>query len=301
MSDTPYTLELWSTRKNQVDPNTFVGDYNRLFYNPETKTIQVSDGETPGGLPISGSGSTALYSVNPPTPSPDGLLWFNPDNEIFYIASDNSWVEAGGSGSSAITLYSSIEPTPTTNGLLWFNPDTSVLSVASDNQWVNSATAVIFSNTAPDNTNILWMDTNESGLVLAYISDNTTSNTSTWSSYKISQSSTDPMVYVRLGTLSTQVGVSRWYSTNDILIENITATVAEPPDGQSIILDINKNGNSILNSLLEITSGNYFSSTTPNVSMNTLTSGDYLTIDIDQVGNVFPGYSITVRVQYTNV
>jgi hypothetical protein len=36
--------------------NTFVGQLNRLWYNPETNSIYVSDGSTPGGILVAGAG-----------------------------------------------------------------------------------------------------------------------------------------------------------------------------------------------------------------------------------------------------
>ena len=133
-----HTLELWSTRKNKVDPFTFVGDFERLFYNPVTKSIRVSDGETPGGLPIAGGGSSAeaIYSTITPPATPNGLLWFNPDTDVLSVASNNLWVEVGSSsGSGAVTLYSTTEPAPSQDGLLWFNPDTNELSIVREGVW----------------------------------------------------------------------------------------------------------------------------------------------------------------------
>jgi hypothetical protein len=135
---TPFTLELWSTRKNSVDPSTFVGDFQRLFYNPVTKSIRVSDGQTPGGLPISDgeSGSVeAIHSSVEPVASPNGLLWFNPEVDKLYVASNNAWIEVG-SGQGQVALYSISQPDPSTNGLLWYNPNTSELSIADNNSWV---------------------------------------------------------------------------------------------------------------------------------------------------------------------
>lgn len=138
MSDV-HTMEFWTTRKNKADPFTFVGDFDRLFYNPVTKSIRISDGSTPGGLPISGGGSSAeaIYSTITPPATPNGLMWFNPDTDILSIASDNTWVAVGGGGApNAIALYTNVAPVASPNGLMWFNPDNSVLSIASAGIWV---------------------------------------------------------------------------------------------------------------------------------------------------------------------
>lgn len=134
-----HTMEFWSTRKNKADPFTFVGDFDRLFYNPVTKSIRISDGTTPGGLPIAGGGSSAeaIYSNITPPATPNGLMWFNPDTDILSIASDNIWVAIGGGGApNAIALYTNVAPVASPNGLMWFNPDNSELSIASAGIWV---------------------------------------------------------------------------------------------------------------------------------------------------------------------
>jgi len=134
-----HVLELWSTRKNNIDPFTFVGDFERLFYNHITKTIHVSDGQTPGGLPLSGGGSSsaeAIYSTIVPPATTNGLMWFDPSSDTLYVASGGVWVAVGSSGSDgAVTLYSTETPAVGENGLLWYNPSTNVLSVVNSGVW----------------------------------------------------------------------------------------------------------------------------------------------------------------------
>lgn len=42
----------FSSRDNNTDPETYVGQLDRLWYNPITNSIFVSDGATPGGQPV---------------------------------------------------------------------------------------------------------------------------------------------------------------------------------------------------------------------------------------------------------
>jgi hypothetical protein len=166
---TPHVLELWSTRKNSIDPFTFVGDFQRLFYNPITKSIRISDGQTPGGIPIAGGGSSsaeAIYSTTEPPATPNGLMWFNPDVDILYIASNDVWVAVGGSGGQgAVALYSVSPPVPSPNGLLWYNPITSELSIADDGVWV------LFSGGGGTGATGATGPVGATGLVVAYIFD----------------------------------------------------------------------------------------------------------------------------------
>jgi len=42
----------YTSRDNNTDPVTYVGQLDRLWYNPTTNSIFVSDGVTPGGAPV---------------------------------------------------------------------------------------------------------------------------------------------------------------------------------------------------------------------------------------------------------
>lgn len=62
-SDTIDTMELWATRVKNADPATFVGQLNRIFYYPDSGTLRISDGVTPGGLPINLTGNIANIAI----------------------------------------------------------------------------------------------------------------------------------------------------------------------------------------------------------------------------------------------
>jgi len=46
----------FTSRDNNANAITFVGQEQRLWYDPATNAIYVSDGVTPGGIPVSGGG-----------------------------------------------------------------------------------------------------------------------------------------------------------------------------------------------------------------------------------------------------
>lgn len=54
----PDTMDLWASRVKNADPATYVGEVNRIFYYPDSGTLRISDGQTPGGLPINLTGNT---------------------------------------------------------------------------------------------------------------------------------------------------------------------------------------------------------------------------------------------------
>jgi hypothetical protein len=56
--------EFFTSRNNGVPTgNTFVGQEGRLWYDPLTNTIRVSDGSTPGGTIVSGGGGGGAANV----------------------------------------------------------------------------------------------------------------------------------------------------------------------------------------------------------------------------------------------
>jgi hypothetical protein len=77
-----YTHKVFSSRV-KLHPHEFVGDYGRIFYNEDTGELRISDGVTPFGHPIFGSGGGSqtlnLYAenglpINPPLAStPDSI------------------------------------------------------------------------------------------------------------------------------------------------------------------------------------------------------------------------------------
>ena len=63
-----FIQNFFTSRDNNTNAATYVGEEQRLWYNPITNCIYVSDGNTPGGIPINncggGGGGTANISVS---------------------------------------------------------------------------------------------------------------------------------------------------------------------------------------------------------------------------------------------
>lgn len=87
-----------------------------------------------------------------------------------------------------------------------------------------------------------------------------------------------------------------------LTIEAIYAVVNTAPTGASILIDINKNGTSIWNSnpnnRITIAAGQTQPADYPILSFDTssLSAGDKLTLDIDQVGSTVAGETLTVLI-----
>ncbi len=91
----------------------------------------------------------------------------------------------------------------------------------------------------------------------------------------------------------------RWYFNNSYTISNILASVGVAPTGASVIFDVNKNGTTIFTNQANrptITASNFYDfSNTPDVT--SLTTNDYLTVDVDQIGSTIAGTDAVIRIQ----
>lgn len=104
--------------------------------------------------------------------------------------------------------------------------------------------------------------------------------------------SLDGISYVKTGLLRFPV-VGGTYT-----IEAVTATVATAPTGASLIVDVRKNGTTIYSGGTGrpaiAVSTNSANGGTP--STTSVTSGDYLTVDVAQVGSTVAGADLVVIV-----
>lgn len=91
------TQKIYSSRSNSIDSTLYVGEAGRLFYAQTTATglaptLRYSDGETPGGLPL--TGASISVSGLPPEHPVEGNLWYDDADGRLYIYYDNTWVDA---------------------------------------------------------------------------------------------------------------------------------------------------------------------------------------------------------------
>lgn len=96
--------------------------------------------------------------------------------------------------------------------------------------------------------------------------------------------------------LEVVTGTTRLPVVGNCSIGSIAAMVGEAPTVSSVILDINKNGTSIFDTQENrphITPGSN-SAVVGSYSVSSLAAGDYLTVDVDQVGSGTPGANLTV-------
>lgn len=102
-----------------------------------------------------------------------------------------------------------------------------------------------------------------------------------------------------LGELYIGQGVARWYITQNATITGVLASVATPPIDDVIVFDIKKNGTSIFTTIENrptIQSGEFVDTTTRIPDDVNLVVGDYLTLDVLNIGFVEAGSGGIVRI-----
>ena len=90
-------MAFWKIRTGHVNGArgvlSYVGELGHLFYSQDDNIIRISDGHTPGGIPLSGGSMTFSSSTAPANPQ-EGNMWWNITDGRLYIYYDSSWVDA---------------------------------------------------------------------------------------------------------------------------------------------------------------------------------------------------------------
>ena len=106
---------------------------------------------------------------------------------------------------------------------------------------------------------------------------------------------TDERIYNHAGILRNFIGVTRWYPMRDITISEIRANVGDPSTVQDILINIKKNGAIVITDLT-IPQTTYRS--VLDTTVIAMTTTDYITVDIKQIGTGNAGQDLTVNFKY---
>jgi hypothetical protein len=104
------------------------------------------------------------------------------------------------------------------------------------------------------------------------------------------------------GTLAVIAGTHRLYNDSGVnwTITSVRASVGTAPAGASIIIDVNKNGTTIFTTQANrptIAAASNTSGKVTNMNITTIADGEYLTVDIDQVGSTTSGGDLTLQLE----
>ena len=100
--------------------------------------------------------------------------------------------------------------------------------------------------------------------------------------------------FVQDGTLTVNTGTARWYSPRAVTITKIRKHVATAPVGAALNMTLKKNGSSI--QTFSIAAGGS-TNVTDNLNLS-VAEGDYLTVDITQIGSTTAGSDLNIVISY---
>lgn len=100
------------------------------------------------------------------------------------------------------------------------------------------------------------------------------------------------------GVLAVGAGTARWYAKSAWTITQVRASVGTAPTGASLIVDVNKSGTTIFTtqSNRPTIAASGFTDLADAIDVTAIADGDYLTVDIDQIGSSVAGSDLTVQV-----
>lgn len=107
--------------------------------------------------------------------------------------------------------------------------------------------------------------------------------------------------YSLTGTVATGTGKHRLYNDTGVplIIRAVRASVGTAPTGTALIVDVNKGGSSIFTTQSNrptIPAGANTSGKVTAINTTALADGEYLTVDVDQVGSTVAGADLTVQI-----
>lgn len=111
------------------------------------------------------------------------------------------------------------------------------------------------------------------------------------------------LAFSKAGALTTATGKHRLYAPGGVTwtIAEVRASVGTAPTGASLIVDVHKSGTTIFTtqSNRPTVAASGFTDLADAVEVPSLASGEYLTVDVDQIGSSVAGEDLTVQVLLT--
>lgn len=111
----------------------------------------------------------------------------------------------------------------------------------------------------------------------------------------------DIVTFAREGTLTVAAGKGRYYLPYAITLLGIRSAVNTAPTGAAVLVDVNKNGTTVFTTQgnrPSIAISGFVSSEVTNMDVTAVAAGDYLSVDIDQIGSTLAGADLTVMIRY---
>lgn len=98
------------------------------------------------------------------------------------------------------------------------------------------------------------------------------------------------------GNVTVNTGTARFYTYDSAVLETVNAYVATAPVGSTLNIRVNKNGSSA--ATLAISAGATSATSSPNLSFS---QGDYVTVDITQIGSSTAGADLRINFTFRKI
>lgn len=209
-------------------------------------------------------------SANPAS-GVNGDLYYNTSSNSILYYNGTSWLSLSGIKST----YSTSAPSSPTAG----------------DKWINSNTGIIYTYVADGNSS-QWVDLENNGTVSV--------NPTTLNNQAASYYADHIIPYTKTGTLSVTTGTLRYRLPWAATIISTTAAVGTAPTGAALIIDVLKNGTTIYSTTANrptIAVSTNATTTSPTPDITALAAGDYLTVNIAQVGSTVAGSDLSVFIE----
>lgn len=211
-------------------------------------------------MPRSLGTSYAVSLASAPAVGAAGNLYYNTADGNLYKSNGSAWSSVAGAA-GGFTISDTAPGSPSA-GQGWFNSATGKSFVYYDSQWIEIGGG----SSGPQGP--------------------------------IGQS---VIPYAKTGTLAVTTGTLRFRMPFAATIIGVSASVGTAPTGSSIIVDVNKNGTTIFTTQANrpaIAISAFEAAEVTNMNITSLAIGDYITVDIDQIGSTIAGSDLTVFVRY---
>ena len=111
------------------------------------------------------------------------------------------------------------------------------------------------------------------------------------------------VVFAHVGTLTVAAGAGQLVFPQAVTIKGVSARAKTAPTGANVIIDVNKNGTTLFttqgNRPVIVAAANQTAAEVTNMDVTAFAAGDYMSVDVDQIGSTIAGADLIVTIRFT--